>query len=66
MTSTQPRVEAAMAIALARLGHLQRSGVFTGAQMARIAGRVAADRGAEIGALKAQTLVDLTVDQSGV
>lgn len=55
-----------MAIALARLDHLQRSGVFTGAQMARIAGRVAADRGAEIGALKAQTLVDLTVDQSGV
>lgn len=66
MTPAQLRAEASTALALARLDHLTQSGVVTPAQSARIASRIAADAGADIGALKAQTLVDFAADQSDV
>ncbi|EFL94025.1 hypothetical protein [Mobiluncus curtisii] len=66
MTPTQLRAETTTALALARLDNLTRSGVLTPAQAASVATRIAADAGAEIGALKAQTLVDFAVDQSDV
>ena len=66
MTPAQLRAEASTALALARLDHLTQSGILTQAQSARIASRIAADAGADIGALKAQTLVDFAADQSDV
>ncbi|WP_311553228.1 hypothetical protein [Propionimicrobium lymphophilum] len=66
MTPTQLRAETTTALALARLDHLTRSGVLTPAQAASVAARIASDAGAEIGALKAQTLVDFAADQSDV
>ncbi|MEA5648145.1 MAG: hypothetical protein R5N71_01475 [Cutibacterium granulosum] len=66
MTPAQLRAEATTALALARLDHLTQSGILTPAQAARVASWIAADAGADIGALKAQTLVDFTADQSDV
>ncbi|MHD0575537.1 hypothetical protein ACY19A_00585 [Corynebacterium diphtheriae] len=66
MTPAQLRAEASTALALARLDHLTKSGILTPAQAARVASRIAADAGADIGALKAQTLVDFAADQSDV
>ncbi|WP_311777001.1 hypothetical protein [Trueperella abortisuis] len=66
MTPAQLRAEATTALALARLNHLTQSGILTPTQTARVASRIAADAGADIGALKAQTLVDFTADQSDV
>ena len=66
MTPTQLRAEATTALALARVDHLTQSRILTKAQAARVASRIAADTGADIGVLKAQTLVDFTADQSDV
>lgn len=66
MTPTQLRAETTTALALARLDNLARSGVLTPTQVASVAARIAADAGAEVGALKAQTLVDFVADQSDV
>lgn len=66
MTPARLHAEATTALALARLDHLTQSGILTPAQAARVASWIAADAGADIGALKAQTLVDFTADQSDV
>ena len=66
MTPAQLHAETTTALALARLNHLTQSGILTQAQSARAASRIAAATGAEIGALKAQILVDFTAAQSDV
>ncbi len=66
MTPAQLHAETTTALALARLNHLTQSGILTQAQSARVASRIAAATGSEIGALKAQILVDFTAAQSDV
>lgn len=66
MMLVQMRAEASAALAFSRLEHLTKFGVLTKAQAARIAERIAADAGAEIGTLKAQTMVDFHRQQSDV
>ncbi|MDK8345229.1 hypothetical protein QP868_08345 [Brevibacterium sp. UMB1308A] len=66
MTPARLHAETTTALALARLNHLTQSGILTQAQSARVASRITAATGAEIGALKAQILVDSTAAQSDV
>lgn len=66
MTGIDLHAEGMVALCLARLTHLRDQGVLTAAQTANVAARIAAEQGAETGALKAQTLVDFAADQSDV
>ena len=66
MTCLDLEAEAAVGVCLTRLERLCAAGVLTGVQAGRIAKEIAAQRGAVLGGLKAQNLVDLSAAQSDV